>query len=945
MSSPAPFVRRRQVVTLVAILIVSFANLPGGTQPAQAVSTTIVIRQVYGGGSNAGAPYTHDFIELFNRGAARVSLAGWSVQYASTTGNFGSGSTLITPLSGSLAPGQYLLIQEAQGSGRNAPLPAPDVIDSTPINMSATGGKVALTNTTTPLGCNGGSTPCPPTALAAIVDLVGYDGATFFEGSGAAPAGSNTAAVLRASNGCTDTDNNAADFTTGAPIPRTTASPLNPCSIDAAPTVSGTTPAVGAADVAHDANISITFSEPVNVAGSWFTIACTSSGAHPATFSGGPAGFLLDPDADFSNNESCTVTILASQVTDQDSDDPPDNMVANYTFGFTTADVQICGDPATLIHTIQGSGTTSPINGTPDVIIEGVVVGDYQNISTELSGFYVREEDADADANPLTSEGIFVFDNNFGVDVNAGDVVRVHGKVSEFSSLTELNNVSGVQVCSSGASVTPPAVSLPVATLSDWERYEGMLVSFPQELTVTENFSLGRFGSVDLSGAGRLANPTNVSTPGAAAIALQDLNNRNRIILDDANNQQNTDPTRYPAGGLSASNTLRTGYTVNNLTGVLDQRFGPYRVQPVGPITVNVASNPRSAAPGPVGGTVKVASFNVLNYFNGDGLSGGFPTSRGADSSFEFNHQRDKIISAMSTMNADIVGLMEIENDAPPNSAIEDLVAGLNAAAGTEAYAFINTEIIGGDEIRVALIYKLVTVTPVGNYAILNSSVDPLFNDSKNRPSLAQTFARNATGARFTVVVSHLKSKGSGCDDVGDPDTGDGQGNCNLTRKNAAIALTNWLATDPTGSGDPDVLIIGDMNSYALEDPITAIKRAGYTNLIDSFLGAGTYSFVFQGQSGYLDHAFSSPGLTSQVAGVTEWHINADEPVVLDYNVELKSANQINTFYDPGPYRASDHDPVIVGLDLNAPLAVTRINLPYVANEGGLLPLAAPAGQ
>jgi hypothetical protein len=201
---------------------------------AQAVSMGIVISQVYGGGGNSGAPLTHDFIELFNLGSSPVSLAGWSVQYTSATGtgNFGAATNLITPLPGlSLAPGQYLLIQEDQGVNPGTPLPTPDVTDSTPIAMSLTGGKVALVNTTTPLGCNGGSTPCPPAALATIIDLIGWDGANFFEGPGAGPTTSNTTAAFRVSGGCTDTDNNAADFVAGAPSPRNTASPLNVCAL------------------------------------------------------------------------------------------------------------------------------------------------------------------------------------------------------------------------------------------------------------------------------------------------------------------------------------------------------------------------------------------------------------------------------------------------------------------------------------------------------------------------------------------------------------------------------------------------------------------------------------------------------------------------------------------------------------------------------------------
>ena len=164
-------------------------------------------------------------------------------------------------------------------------------------------------------------------------------------------------------------------------------------------------------------------------------------------------------------------------------------------------------------------------------------------------------------------------------------------------------------------------------------------------------------------------------------------------------------------------------------------------------------------------------------------------------------------------------------------------------------------------------------------------------------------------------MVNHLKSKGSACDV---PDAGDGQGNCNIARTNAAIAEAAWLASDPTLTGETDVLILGDLNSYAMEDPVTALKNAGFTNLIELFLGPEAYSYVFDGQWGYLDYAMSSGSLVDQVTAVTEFHINADEPSVLDYNTDFKTANLINILYAPDMFRVSDHDPVIVGLDLHA---------------------------
>ncbi len=710
---------------------------------------------------------------------------------------------------------------------------------------------------------------------------------------------------------------------------------LTPRNVDAAPYVSASSPAAGATGVARAANLSVTFSEPVDVTDPWFAISCSVSGAHNATVSGGPVTFVLDPTTDFASNETCTVTVYAAGVTDQDAQDPPDTMAGDASFSFTTIDEPVCGDPATYIHDIQGSGMSAALTGTHT--IEGVVVGDYQ-AAGQFGGYYLQEEDADADADAATSEGIFVF--NTSTPVNLGDQVRVRGTAGEFSGLTQLSSVTATVVCSAGNTVTSTPVTLPVPAVADWERYEGMSISVAQELTVTEVFTLARFGEAALSVGGRLANPTNVVAPGAPAQALQALNDRSRILLDDGNGQQNIDPTFYPQGGLSAANTLRVGDTTSSLTGVLDHRFSAYRVQPVDPADVQfVHSNPRSAGPAAVGGDVRVAAFNVLNYFNGDGAGAGFPTPRGANTQTEFDRQRAKIIAAITELDADVVGLMELENDntATGYGAIEDLVDGLNDVAGAGAYAFVDTGIVGTDEIRVGIIYQPARVTPVGAHAVIDSSVDPRFDDTRNRPSLAQTFELG--GDRFTVVVNHLKSKGSACG-VADPDTGDGQGNCNLTRTRAAEALVDWIASDPTGSGDSDALVIGDMNAYAMEDPITAFRDSGYTNTIAEHAGADAYSFVFSGQSGYLDHALASPSLASKISGVTEWHINADEPIALDYNTEFKSPGQVNSFYSPDSYRSSDHDPVLVGLDLNDPPSVNAGG-PYTVVEGSSVVLTA----
>ncbi|MBN2500061.1 MAG: ExeM/NucH family extracellular endonuclease [Anaerolineales bacterium] len=575
-------------------------------------------------------------------------------------------------------------------------------------------------------------------------------------------------------------------------------------------------------------------------------------------------------------------------------------------------DFGACADPATLIHDVQGAGFTSPLAGEIGVILEGVVVGDFQT-GSGLSGFFLQEEDADSDADVMTSEGIFVYDGYFGVDVNVGDVVRVQGTITEYYGLTELNDVLNLAVCGSGAAVTPVSVTLPIPSIDEWEYAEGMLVTIPQTLYATENYDLGRYGEVSVSVNDRLYNPTNVVAPGPDAIALQELNDRSRILLDDGSNYEN--PVPLPPY-FTPDGTLRGGDSIPGITGVLSYGYSAYRLQPVGPVVFE-RLNERTATPQFTDGSLTVASFNVLNYFNGDGMGGGFPTSRGAGTLDEFNRQRDKIINAIASLDADVIGLMEIENDGYDEySAIADLVNGLNTAVGAGTYAYVDPGVapVGTDEIAVGLIYKPAVVTPLGATAILDSSVDPLFNTDYNRPALAQSFAQTSDGAAFTVVVNHLKSKGSDCDALGDPDTGDGQGNCNITRTNAATALVNWLATDPTGSGDADFLIIGDLNSYAMEDPITVIESVGYTNLVEAYDGALAYSYVFYGQAGYLDHALANADLAAQVTDTTVWHINADEPSALDYN----DYNQPE-LYSPTPYRSSDHDPVVVGLNLTPP--------------------------
>jgi predicted extracellular nuclease len=576
----------------------------------------------------------------------------------------------------------------------------------------------------------------------------------------------------------------------------------------------------------------------------------------------------------------------------------------------------LCADPATYIHDVQGNGFTSPLAGTSGVNIEGIVTADFQG-SEQLGGFYMQEEDADADADAGTSEGIFV--HNASNVVSVGDVVRIQGSVTEFFGLTELNNVTGFALCDTGKSVSESLLTLPVTSLSEFEQFEGMLVSISQPLTVNDNFSLGRFGEVVLSDR-RTFQYTHANLPDVAGYAAHQASLAlNQITLDDANSNQNIDPTFFPAPGLSASNTLRSG-SLTTVEGVITYAFRRYRIQPTEEVVFSTDNLRLESAPA-VGGDLKIASFNVLNYFTtldtGEAICGANAnlSCRGADSAEEFTRQRDKIIQAIKGIDADILGLVEVENNA--SVAIADLVEGLNSVMGAGTYAYVDTGTIGTDAIKVGFIYKPSNIDLINDFAILDSSVDPQFIDDKNRPSLAQTFAAK-NGETFTIAVNHFKSKGSNCKSLGDANKNDGQGNCSETRANASQALVNWLATDPTQSNDADFLIIGDLNAYAMEDAVTRLTDNGFTNLIDDFIGLPAYSYVFRGEAGYLDHALASPELTSKVTGVAEWHINADEPTSLDYNEEFKSDAQVISLYNSDSYRSSDHDPIIIGLDMNA---------------------------
>ncbi len=591
----------------------------------------------------------------------------------------------------------------------------------------------------------------------------------------------------------------------------------------------------------------------------------------------------------------------------------------------TIFSISSCIAATTSISDIQGSGLKSLMEGQI-VSLSAIVTGDFQNNDKDtlsnLGGFYIQQKSTDNDSS--TSDGIFVFDGKKpSVDVNVGDTVELTGTVREFYGETQIKAIS-VKIFGTGQ-IEPVEISLPVNSLmsnsrgkqiANLERYEGMLIRIPQKLTVSSLRYLEQFGEVNLVQGGRTQQFTNNNQPNPQAYSahLNALAARS-IIFDDGMNSPNPATLRHLSAGNKADYSIRLGDSISGVVGIIHYSKGSggrgtdgWRIEPTGHNVFN-SENPKIEKP-LVAGQLQIASFNVLNFFST--VDDGKTTCkcRGADSSLELNRQLDKTVTALKLMDSDIIGLIELENNTDESIAM--IVNALNARLGADKYAYIDTGKINTDAIKTGFIYNTFTIKANGKFALLTTAIDPRFDDRRHRPALAQTFEVRNTGAKLTIVVNHLKSKGSSCESSGDPDMHDGQGNCNVTRTKAVRALADWIATDPTSSGDKDFLIIGDLNAYTIEDPLTSLKNSGYTNLLESNKNA--YSYNYDNQIGALDHAFASPSLLSQVRETFEWHINSDEPRLFDYNLEY--GRDAKLFEPNSPYRSSDHDPIIVGLDL-----------------------------
>jgi len=503
------------------------------------------------------------------------------------------------------------------------------------------------------------------------------------------------------------------------------------------------------------------------------------------------------------------------------------------------------------------------------VAAQGVVTGVFLG-PERLGGFFLQDEAA-------RPSGLFVY----APDLEAGEMapgrrVQVEGRFTRFHGRPQLHRVSALHDCGTAELPQPVRLRLPedahrLPTLQETR------VRFEQTLTVTGNRELQRYGTLRLSAEGRLWHP------GERPAEHTDAGVQRQILLDDGSYRRNPNPIPH----LDSAGTRRTGDQVSELTGILTHAFGADRIHPTEPV-VFVAANPRPGPPAPKTPGLRLAALNVENYFLTLGR-------RGAGTVAQLELQRAKIAAVVRGLDADVLSLSEVENRV---EAVDDLVAQLNRGLPPEKhYRAAPHPFPGTDAIRVALLYRPARV-------VLIDALADRDRVHSRAPQLAWFQPRDG-GSPLGVVSVHFKAK-SGCPEHGDVDLG--QGCWNRLRLAQAQRLTVWLASvrhDAT-----PVAIAGDINAYAAEDPAVWLRQQGKQELEAPFIEARQrYTYVYQGQAGTLDYLLGPETLGRRVLAAGIWHVNADEPAFLGYAGQHPA---------PGPWRASDHDPVWIDLGFMA---------------------------
>lgn len=889
--------------------------------------TDLVISEVYGAGGNTGAVYNADFVELYNPTTGPLSLSGLAIHYRSAAGGSGGAPVALT---GSVpAKGHYLIRMSAAGAN-GAALPTPDATAS--LAMAAAGGQVALQKGTAVIATSGNTS-----SNASFVDFVGASGSSSFE-TAATTSAATAAKSLNRTNGA-DSDSNAADFALADPTP--------------------TNASVAVSDELTAANpgaktfVTGTAIAPITLS--------ASGGTAPYTWSTTalPAGLTLNGNTIDGTPSAAGSTEVTATV--KDSADPQATKTATFTI--------TVNDPAavTPIADIQGDGASSPVVNT-SVSTEGVVTAAYP--TGGFNGFYIQTPGPDT--TPGRSDGIFVF-GSVPAGLAVGDSVRVSGTVKEFNGLTEIDVATGsVTTIASLGTVVPKTVlpgtdcALPgtdclegTALEAAREAVEGEAFKPTAPYTVTDAYdgsafvsgatpSSSNFGEIGLAAQSDqpLITPTDIiDAQDTAAIAARTRwNDAHRVILDDGSsttywNTANTAAGKdSPLPWFTPDHQVRVGAKVTfDQPVILDYRFG-WKVQPTGQVVgaptgkLTFEQN-RPAAPAPVGGDIKLGTFNVLNYFTtlGKDYAGctsfkdraGTPIAvntcpgtgpRGAWDETNFQRQQTKIVGAINKIDADIISVEEIENSrvvdgagADRDEALAALVTALNAAAGAGTWDYVRSPASAStdanvtlqDVIRTGFIFKPAKVEVVG-------AADMLFGttefDNAREPFASVFKPKGATDAsKFAVIVNHFKSKGSGADD------GTGQGKANPDRINQATRLAKYADDFAAARGVGAVFLTGDFNAYSQEDPMQVLEGKGYSQLE----AEGKHSYSFDGQSGSLDHVLANDAAKALVTGVDIWEVNANETVFNLYS----RYNYVGTnLYTTGTYSASDHNPEVIGI-------------------------------
>ena len=942
---------RRRGVSAGAILGLVAAPLAAlaTTAPAQAVpaGNALVISEAYGGGGNSGATLKNDFIELYNPTNAAISVTGWSVQYRSATS---TAAAAVTNLSGSVPAKGYYLIQQAAGTGGTLDLPTPDATGTTAMSGSAF--TVLLVNSTVVQTPPAGAVTSA--AGGPIVDALGVNSNTF-EGATTSAIGNTTSAKRNATG--SDTDNNNADFTTAS-----------------APEPVNSTAGSSALSATNPGNKTATTNQAITP----FALEA-AGGTTPYTWSatGLPSGVTVAANGNVSGTPTASgVSNVTATVADAATPTPA---TASTSFTITVSDP---GASVTIAQ-IQGTGISSPLAGTA-ATTTGVVTAAFPVGDTD--GFYIQT--GGAPATPDASDGLFVFANGSlaaGQFPSVGTTVTVSGTVNENFGLTRLT-ITGPGSVSTATTAQPPVVPGTVipgtdCALPGTSCLTGAALDAAREVTESQSFlptgnytvtdtydgspapstSSSFFGEIGLAAESTraLVQPTELYDAQTQQTLIANrtaYNDAHRMILNDGSeiNYSLTANRALPLPWFTATHYVRNNAGVTfDAPVVLTYSFGSWKLEPSGgqvvgkPVGKVTFAQNRPAAPSPVGGDIKLATFNVLNYFptTGEefvGLAAGNTCTyftdragnritnnscnpsgpRGAANAVNLQRQQDKIVNAINGLGASIVSLEEIENSAkynkPRDFALNTLVSALNTAAGAGTWAAAPSPSAANlpalseeDVIRTAFIYKPGNVALVGESKALTGQSGSGQPFSNAREPLAQGFkgAGQSDSKAFAVIVNHFKSKGSGTDD------GTGQGNANPDRVNQANALKTFATSFSSNlGGSGAVFLTGDFNAYSQEDPVQVLTSGGYTQL-ESTSDPLEESYNFGGLDGSLDHIFANPTAAAMVSGVDIWNINGDESVYQEYS-------RYNTFstdlYNTTPFRASDHNPEIVGLTLTA---------------------------